>query len=427
MQNENPHKNHRARLRARFLSSGLLGFAPHNVLELLLFYALKRRDTNPLAHALLARFGSVDAVLSASGEELLSVAGVGEGTVRLLDAFSAVSDRALTHRPPRPTLGTADLLGDYFDQLLSSAEDGEGAVLYLDNALGVIAERRLFGYSVHAKRFSPAALVEEALLCHAPTVAFAHKHKDGLCLPSAEDLDLSRLLRNTLEAAGISFLEHFLIGGGRYTTLLHRHSGECRGKAIPPRSDREEERRLLSSLLTAASLPDDAEALLAAYGSLSGILSATYARHLYEGVSERTATLLLLLGAVHTYRIGERPVPSPLEREMLGRYLGEYFLGVGDERLLALFFDGKGRHLATHILSEGSVGDAPFSCRRLTEAALFSGAVSGVLVHNHPRGLAVPSEEDRAVTALAEEALSGISVELLGHYIVAEGGVFTVL
>ncbi len=427
MKTENPHKDHRARMRARFLSSGLSGFAPHNVLELLLFFALPRRDTNPLAHALLARFGSVDAVLTADDETLLSVEGVGEGTVRLLRAFLAVSEAALSPRPRRVRLGTADLLGSYCHSLLSDAEDGEAAILYLDNDLGLISARRLSGYSAHSGRLSPTAIVEEALLLHAPIAAFAHKHADGLCLPSAEDLDLARLLRNTLEAAGVSLLEHLLVGGGRYTTLLHRHSGVCDGEATAPTEASEEERALLSALFAAARLPDTADALLRAYGSLPGMVFSTYARHRYLGTDERTSTLLLLIGAVRVFRAQERPVPPLSEKEALGDYLLSLLRGMGEECLLALFFDRRERHIRTATLALGSVGEAPLSLRRLTEAALFAGAASVVLAHNHPLGRAEPSEEDCAATTLAREALLGIGVELSRHYIVAESGVSSFL
>ncbi len=427
MEKENPHKNHRARLRARFLSSGLLDFAPHNVLELLLFYALPRRDTNPLAHALLSRFGTVDAVLSAERAALLSVKGVGEGTAAFFEVFSSVSAHALRHRKKRLSLDTADRLGSYFDMLLSDARDAEAAVLYLDNDLGLIGERRLIGLSAHSSRLSPERIVEEALLRRAPIAAFAHTHRDGLLLPSAEDLDLSRLLRNSLEAAGVSLLEHFLVGGGRYTTLLHRHSGVCGKRLLAPPEESEGEKALLSSLLCAANLQDTAASLLSSYGSLSELAAAPYARHLYEGVDARTAALLLLIGAVNTYRMRERPVPPPADKAALGRYLSDYFCGMGEERLLALFFDKRGKHIATHTLSEGSVGEAPFSSRRLTETALFSGAASAVLAHNHPDGSALPSDEDRGVTALAAGALSGAGVELICHYIVAEDGVFSIL
>ena len=87
------HQGHRARMRERFLKQGLDGFADHEVLELILFYAIPQRNVNPLAHALLERFGSFHAVLEASREELLKTDGVGEYAASLLALFAAVSAR----------------------------------------------------------------------------------------------------------------------------------------------------------------------------------------------------------------------------------------------------------------------------------------------------------------------------------------------
>ncbi|MBO7293162.1 MAG: hypothetical protein J6V07_04435, partial [Clostridia bacterium] len=176
MASEGLHASHRARLRARYLTAGLSDFAPHNVLELLLFHAIPRRDTNPLAHALLSRFGSVGAVLSADRCALLSVPGVGPGVADFLSDFRAAAELSLTRRTPRTRLADADSLGRYFSSLLG--EEGV-ALLFLDNDFGLVAERVLPGVSVHSPRFSPALAVEEALLHHAPLCAVGHFHADG--------------------------------------------------------------------------------------------------------------------------------------------------------------------------------------------------------------------------------------------------------
>ena len=249
MANEGLHKSHRARLRTRYLTAGLSDFAPHNVLELLLFHAIPRRDTNPLSHALLSRFGSGGAVLSADREELLSVTGVGPGVADFLLAFRRAAELALARRAPRMRLADADSLGSYLSSLLGE-EEGV-ALLFLDNDFGLVAERVLPGVSVHSPRFSPTLAVEEALLHHAPLCAVGHYHADGLALPSAEDLDVTRVLRNTLEAAGVRLLEHMIVGGGRFATLLYRYSGVGRVEPVPtlPTPSREEA-EVLSTLLS---------------------------------------------------------------------------------------------------------------------------------------------------------------------------------
>lgn len=425
MANEGLHASHRARLRTRYLTSGLSDFAPHNVLELLLFHAIPRRDTNPLAHALLSRFGSVEAVLSADRRALLSVPGVGPGVADFLSAFRAVAELSLTRRTPRTRLADADSLGRYFSSLLR--EEGV-ALLFLDNDFGLVAERVLPGMSVHSPRFSPTLAVEEALLYHAPLCAVGHFHADGLALPAAEDLDVTRLLRNTLEAAGVRLLEHIIVGGGRFATLLYRYSGvgtAVKETALPAPSP--EETEALTALLTRGHARGEAEALLTSYGGLYRLLSAPYARHAREGLGAGTAVLLSLVLAVAAYAAAERPVPPSGDGEALGRYLTALFRAVTEERVLLLLFDGAGRHIATHTVGQGSVGEAGISCRRVAEGALFSGARLAVLAHNHPDGAAIPSEEDRTATRLIAGLLDGVGVSLLTHYVVASDGFTTIL
>ena len=86
----NPHAGHRSRLRQQFKKNGLSSFYPHQILELLLFYAIPQKDTNPLAHALLDRFGSIDKVFSADPEELTEVPGIGMNTAIFLKAVSGI-------------------------------------------------------------------------------------------------------------------------------------------------------------------------------------------------------------------------------------------------------------------------------------------------------------------------------------------------
>ena len=417
----NPHVNHRTRLRERFLRSGLSDFAAHNALELFLFYAVPRRDTNPIAHALLAKFGTVEAVLTAPPEELCRVAGVGMGIAHFFAAASEVTRLALSADTSRPRLGDADILGRYFCELLSGSREGAYATVLLDNDFGLIGHRVDGDCPIHSSRFSPAAIAGEALLSHAAMCAVAHRHTDELALPSAEDLDTTRLLRDTLDASGVKLVEHFLVGSYRYTTLLYRYSGRYeRGEEIRSFRPSPEECTALSTLFSLAGIRADATALLTSYGGLYRLLTASPARHHHAGLDARTAALLSLLPALSRYAAAERPVPDATETEALGTYLTALYRGLGEETVMLLFFDKGGRHLATHTVGVGSVGEAGLSCRRIAEGALFSGARQAVLVHNHPLGSLAPSDEDRAATRMVATSLEGLGVTLLAHYIVAE-------
>ena len=420
-----PHGGHRARLRARFLRAGLADFHAHNVLELLLFYAIARRDTNPTAHALLSAFGTVDSTLRADREALCKVSGVGEAVAGFLRGFHDFSDFALTRRAPRTVYTGADTLGQHFCGILQDKSEAVAVALF-DNDHGMIREYFPTITDIHSPHFSITDILTSALLANAPLCAIAHVHADGLALPCTEDLDITRLLRSTLEAGGVHLLEHFIVSGGRYTTLLYRYSGQgpIVRDACPIATD-PAEREALTEFLACAGIRADADALLSTYGSLYRLVTAPVGRHLREGVDERLAALLALVAAVDIYRATERKVPPSHKDEALGKHLTAYFRAFSKEQVLLLLFDAEGRHIATKEVGSGSVGEANVSVRLLAENALFSGARQAVLAHNHPSGSCDPSTEDTDFTAHIARSLGGIGVELLRHYIVAGDRFFT--
>lgn len=109
------HKGHRQRMKRRFLEHGLDNFDDVNVLELLLFYADPRRDTNPLAHALLDQFGSLAGVLEAAPGDLEKIPGIGENAATLLRLIPEVSGRYMvTKTPETEPVETAAQAGRYF-------------------------------------------------------------------------------------------------------------------------------------------------------------------------------------------------------------------------------------------------------------------------------------------------------------------------
>lgn len=420
----NPHANHRSRLRTQYLRAGLLEFPPHNVLELLLFYPILRRDTNGIAHALVRRFGSVGAVLLAERRELLSVEGVGEGVCRFFSALRALASLALSGRGARHTLGDAATLAERCAALLGEGEGERTLLLFLDNELGEISHLLLPGVSLHSSRFSPATAAREAILRHAPTLVVAHVHADGLALPATEDLDSARELRDVCEAAGVRLLETLIVGGGRFATLLYRCSGEYAASYAGAERAGEEEAATLAELFAAShlSLPVSPCELLASYGGLYHLLSASPARHRHAGLSPAAAALLSLVFATKTYAaLGEKTPPAH-DTRALGEHLVSLYRTVGVETALLLLFDPRGVHLATHVVGVGSVGEATFSCRRVAEGALFAGAAGAVLAHNHPHGTAAPSGEDRAATRRIAGALSGLGIDFLRHYVVGWDG-----
>ena len=115
------HDGHRQRKKEQFLRRGLEGFADHEVLELLLYYAIPRRDTNEIAHRLIAKFGTLRGVFDAAPEELRQVEGMGENAALFLQLLPAVGRRTLLHEKREVILNSVEKVGTYFTRLL----DGE--------------------------------------------------------------------------------------------------------------------------------------------------------------------------------------------------------------------------------------------------------------------------------------------------------------
>jgi DNA repair protein RadC len=205
------HDGHRQRLKKRFLNEGLDHFEDYQVLELLLFYAIPRQDTNPIAHALLERFGSLAGVLDASVEELCSVPGVGEHTALLLRMIPEICARYVGSRSSLDgivtnTAGVRQALAPYF----FGARNEMVYLLCLDGKHKVLGARKITEGSIHAAEVAARRIVEEAVGLRAAAVVLAHNHVSGLALPSAEDRNTTVYLRKILAPIGIELLDHVI-------------------------------------------------------------------------------------------------------------------------------------------------------------------------------------------------------------------------
>ena len=214
------HDGHRARKRAQFLSHGLAPFADHEALELLLFYAIPRRDTNPIAHALLNRFGSLEAVFAAPVEELARVDGVGESAAVLLKLVPQLCQRARVSAAARPAIfhTTADA-GAFFLERFAQERDEILYLAALDAKGKVLACRKVAEGSAGGAEISVRRIVEIALQCGAVSVVLAHNHPSGLALPSREDLAATRRVYDALKTMGIQLVDHIIAADGDFVSL----------------------------------------------------------------------------------------------------------------------------------------------------------------------------------------------------------------
>jgi DNA repair protein RadC len=205
--------------------------ADHEVLELLLFYAIPRRDTNELAHRLIQQFGSLRNVLSASVEELERVNGVGESAALLLHLLPEVYARALTGDEPEQILNSCERAGEYFLDLLGRERREVLYQVCLDAKGKVIACRRLSEGSIDQAVLDVRRVVEVALAGNASGVLLAHNHPSGVALPSPADRQITRRVQRALSLLGIELIDHIIVADGDFVSMaasgdLHLTTGE---------------------------------------------------------------------------------------------------------------------------------------------------------------------------------------------------------
>ena len=217
------HDGHRQRLRERFRTEGLEGFAPHEVLELLLFYARARGDVNPLAHRLLDTFGSLKGVLQAPVDQLCAVSGVGEETATLIALMVPMFRRyALCLSEETPRLCNYRDVMDYCTALLTGLRKERFCVICLSSQMKLLGQRVVAEGSLSEVPAYPRMVVETALNHNAYGVILCHNHPGGCALPSTGDVATTRDLESVLARLGVALIDHIIVGDdGAYSMMMH--------------------------------------------------------------------------------------------------------------------------------------------------------------------------------------------------------------
>ena len=215
------HEGHRQRLKERFLRSGLDDFTEIQVLELLLFYAMPRQDTNPIAHALLERFGSLSQVMDASMEKLLEVKGVGTHGATLIRLAKDIGRAYEISRARQElVLPTIEQCGDYLKSFFRGRKNETVFLLSLDAKLKVLDCREVGEGSVNYASVPVRRVVEMALEAGASSVVLAHNHPSGIALPSGEDIQTTRRLAAALSAVEIVLVDHIIVADEDYVSMV---------------------------------------------------------------------------------------------------------------------------------------------------------------------------------------------------------------
>jgi DNA repair protein RadC len=219
MDNTGP-AGHRERLRERFAKGGADVMPDYELLELTLFSALPRRDTKPLAKALLARFGSFAEVIAAPRARLLEVKGVGETVVHHLKIVEAAAQRlAKTRVINRPALSSWTALLDYCTAIMARSQNEEFRVLFLDRKNVLVADEVQNRGTVDHTPVYPREIIKRALELSASAIILVHNHPSGDPTPSKADIAMTREVAGAAKALGIAVHDHLVIGRGGHASF----------------------------------------------------------------------------------------------------------------------------------------------------------------------------------------------------------------
>ena len=218
---DNVHIGHRQRLRERAVSEGLDAFNPHQILELLLFYCVPRKDTNDLAHRLLNHFGSFDKVIDATQEQLEQVDGVGPQVSAFLSMLPQLSRYYHNIKKNRKDAIMTNI-NDCGDFMLPKFMNQRNEMVYL---LCMDAKRKVLSCdfigegSVNSANVPVRRIVETALNAGASVAVIAHNHPSGLALPSGEDVQTTKLLARALRTVDVILSDHLVFADNEFVSL----------------------------------------------------------------------------------------------------------------------------------------------------------------------------------------------------------------
>ncbi len=217
---KNPHANHRERMRERFMRYGLDSFEDHSILELLLFYAQPRKDTNVTAHRLLEAFGSLEGVFEATPEALKTVEGIGDNAAVLIHLVPEVARRYFIAKAgPGTILNDSEAVGRYLLPRFLTFREERMYMVCMDAKLKVLDCREVGRGGTISVGVNIRGIVQLALSQNATYAVLAHNHTSGLAIPSKEDVTVTLRVRQVLAEVGVTLTDHIVIGDDDFVSM----------------------------------------------------------------------------------------------------------------------------------------------------------------------------------------------------------------
>ena len=216
------HEGHRQRLKNKFLENGFQGFEPHNILELLLFYSIPRKDTNEIAHDLLNHFGSLKSVFNASFEDLIQVDGIKESSATLIKMVPMIAREYMNDSLKEGAIfDTANKIGEFFVNKYLGEKNEIVYAMLLSNKYELLDVVKIHEGCVNSAYVSSRKILDYVVKHNAAMLVLAHNHPDGTVCPSMDDINTTANLMTAFNAFGIKIIEHFEIAGNEFCPVIH--------------------------------------------------------------------------------------------------------------------------------------------------------------------------------------------------------------
>ena len=215
------HSEHRKRFKQRYLESQSQGFSDHELMELLLFYSIPRKDTNEIAHLLIEKIGSINGIAEASIDELKHVRGIGDNSavlISLIMEFAKNYAETIKDAPKR--LDSMTELVEYAKNQTFGAVKELVYCICMDDGYNIVGNNLIAVGNLNESRPAIRSVIELCVLKRATTVAIIHNHPNGGVEPSEADIDFTTMLERELDVIGVKLVEHVIVDSKKYTPIL---------------------------------------------------------------------------------------------------------------------------------------------------------------------------------------------------------------
>lgn len=454
---ENIHDGHRSRMKAKLLSHGRSIFDTYELLEMLLYYSVPYKDTNPISKRLLYAFDGLDGVLRAEPEKLTEVSGVGERTAELISMVGRLGDILGAEILAESSLKliTYEQMGEYLVDYFYGVEKRCVVAAFFDSSMRLLRLKKLYDLEYDSGGVRAKAFLDEAVACNAAVIVSAHNHPFSSCYPTPGDRETNYMLTEALGAAGFVHAEHYIVSGDGYAGIgsmrrfasgrlsqmpavsqfltscergdeeeivVERVKREPRELVLPDEIYNKADADYFASLIGFA-LPKNGEEtalrLLRHYQTIENILTASVAE-LSAMVGERATFFIKLLAHLTSRRRTDLfAFGRSYSSAEIAEYLKAVFIGEAVEKIYLLTFDASDNLSGCHLLGEGTVAASDVLPRKAVERAILSSASSVAIAHNHPFGTVRPSNDDVNVTKHFAGIFSNCEIALKEHYVVA--------